>query len=36
LRYFEDAYENRIMKPFEMVLRRGRGIRENDGRCESN
>jgi hypothetical protein len=28
--------ENRIMKPVEIVLRRGREMRENDGRGESN
>jgi hypothetical protein len=29
-------YENRTMKPIEIVLRRGRGMRENDGGAKSN
>jgi hypothetical protein len=32
--YFIFRYENRIMKPIEIVLRRG--VRENDGVGESN
>jgi hypothetical protein len=35
--YFTSIYENRRMKPVEIVLRRrGRGKRENDGRGKSN
>jgi hypothetical protein len=30
--YFVFMYENRIMNPVVIVLRRGGGIRENDGR----
>jgi hypothetical protein len=29
-------YENRIMKHFEIILRWGREMRENDGEIESN
>jgi hypothetical protein len=29
--YFVSIYENRRMKPVEIVLRTGRGMRENDG-----
>jgi hypothetical protein len=29
-------YENRRMKPVEIVLRRGEGMREKDGGNESN
>jgi hypothetical protein len=25
------VYENRTIKPTEVILRRGRGLRENDG-----
>jgi hypothetical protein len=32
--YFEYVYENTTMKSVEIVLRRG--LRENDGRGESN
>jgi hypothetical protein len=34
--YFAFMYENRTMKPVEIVLRMGQGRRENDGGCESN
>jgi hypothetical protein len=34
--YFVNVYENRTMKPVETVLRRGGGLRENDGEGESN
>jgi hypothetical protein len=35
--YFAFMYENRTMKPVEIVLRRGGGTkRENDGGGESN
>jgi hypothetical protein len=30
------VYENRIMKPIETVLSRGKGMRENDGGNDSN
>jgi hypothetical protein len=35
--YFEYGYDNRTMKPVEVVLgRRREGMRENDGEGESN
>jgi hypothetical protein len=34
--YFMYSYENRIMKLVEIVLRRGRGMRVDDGGDESN
>jgi hypothetical protein len=30
------VHENRMMKPFEIVLRRGRGIKEKKGGNKSN
>jgi hypothetical protein len=34
--YFIYWYENRTMKPLEIVLRRGEGMRKNDGGGEPN
>jgi hypothetical protein len=34
--YFVFMYENRRMKLVEIILRRGRGMRENDGGGKSN
>jgi hypothetical protein len=34
--YFLSIYENRRMKPVEIVVRRGKGKRENDGEGKSN
>jgi hypothetical protein len=34
--YFVSICENRRMKPVEIVLRSGDGIKENDGRSKSN
>jgi hypothetical protein len=34
--YFAYIYENRAMKPVEIVLRRGKGTQEDFGRSESN
>jgi hypothetical protein len=33
---FVYLYENKIMKPVETVLRKGRGMRENDGGAKVN
>jgi hypothetical protein len=34
--YFIYLYENRTMKPSEIILSNGRGMRENDGKDEPN
>jgi hypothetical protein len=34
--HFVFVYENRTMKPVEIVQRRGQGMRENGGGGESN
>jgi hypothetical protein len=34
--YFVFLYENRRVKPIEIVLRRRMGMRENDGEGKSN
>jgi hypothetical protein len=34
--YFVLVYENRIMKPVEIVLKMGGEVKENDGQGESN
>jgi hypothetical protein len=34
--YYIYLYENKTMKPVEIILSRGRGRRENDGEDEPN
>jgi hypothetical protein len=34
--YFIHLYETRIIKPVEIILSRGRGMREKDGGGEPN
>jgi hypothetical protein len=36
LMYFIDLYEKRTMKLVEIILRKGEGVRNNDGADESN